>query len=116
MKKRHGIAFGMVASALVLLLAGRTWADVDGKAVYAKSCANCHGPDGKGNTPAGKALKVMDLATKHFASPDAIPEIVKTVREGIPRMPPMAGKLKPEEIEAVARYTQQMVAAGKPQQ
>ena len=32
-------------------------ADVDGKAVYAKHCTNCHGADGHGQTPAGKALR-----------------------------------------------------------
>jgi len=108
----------LLASLLLsgLLLPGPAAADADGKAVYEKNCAGCHGPDGKGATPAGKALKVMDLGTKQWAAPEAIPEIEKAVREGVPRMPPLGTKLKPEEIAAVARYTQEMVAAGNPQQ
>ena len=99
-----------------LFLAAAAMAEVDGKAVYDKSCAVCHGPDGRGNTPTGKVLKVMDLSTKHWASPEAVPEIAKVVHEGVPRMPAMESKLKPEEIEAVAHYTQQLVKAGNPQQ
>jgi mono/diheme cytochrome c family protein len=109
----------MLASVLVavlLLLPRPAAADADGKAVFEKNCTSCHGPDGKGATPAGKALKVMDLATKQWASSEAIPQIEKAVREGVPRMPAMGSKLKPEEIAAVARYTQEMVAAGNPQQ
>ena len=85
---------------LFTLFSGTALADVDGKAVYEKSCAACHGPDGRGNTPTGKALKIMDLGTKHWASPEAVPEIVKAVGDGVPRMPGMASKLKAEEIEA----------------
>jgi mono/diheme cytochrome c family protein len=112
------VRWGMGASVLgaFLLLSAPAGADVDGKAVYDKSCASCHGPDGKGETPVGRALKVVDLITKRWASPDAIPDIEKTVREGVPRMPAMGAKLKPEEIAAVARFTQQMAAAANPQQ
>lgn len=115
MSERRGRGW-LLLGITALALAAPARADVDGNAVYTKICASCHGPDGKAATPVGKALKVMDLATKHWASPAAIPEIAKVVREGVPRMPSLASKLKPEEIEAVARYTQEMVAAGNPQQ
>ena len=99
-----------------VLLAAAATAEADGKGVYAKSCAVCHGAEGHGDTPTGKALKTMDLGTKRWASLEAVPEIAKAVREGVPRMPAMASKLAPEEIESVARYTQQMAAARNPQQ
>jgi mono/diheme cytochrome c family protein len=118
MRSGHWICFGLASAALCagLALAGVASAEPDGKALYEKNCASCHGPDARGNTPVGKALKIMDLGTKHWASPDSIPEIVKVVRDGVPRMPAMSAKLKPEEIEAVARFTQQLSASGNPQE
>jgi len=88
-------------------------ADVDGKAVYGKSCSNCHGPDGLGQTPAGKALKTVSLVDPQWTTPAALPKIEAAVRDGVPRMPAMKAKLTPEEIAAVARYVQQL-AGGKP--
>jgi cytochrome c6 len=103
-----------VAMVIVVGAAGPASAGADGAAVYAKQCASCHGPDGKGATPAGKALQVKDLVVPRWAAPEAISAIEKAVREGVPRMPALAAKLTPEEIAAVARYAQQMVAAASP--
>src|SRR5262249_57510403 len=36
-------------------------------AVYKQKCASCHGADGKGDTPAGKATKV-----RSFADPEVV--------------------------------------------
>jgi len=88
-------------------------ADVDRKAVYAKHCTNCHGEDGHGQTPAGKALKTVSLVDPQWATPDALPKIESAVRDGVPRMPAMKAKLSADEIAAVARYVQQL-AGGKP--
>ena len=38
-------------------------AEADGAAIYKSKCASCHGADGKGETPAGKAMKVRDLGS-----------------------------------------------------
>ena len=99
---------------IVLFAASRAFAaDVDGKAVYAKHCTNCHGQDGLGQTPAGKALKAVSLVDPKWTTSDALPKIEAAIRDGVPRMPAMKAKLTPEEIAAVARYTQQL-AGGKP--
>lgn len=110
--KRAGMFAGVMVA--VVGAAGPASAGADGAAVYAKQCAACHGPDGKGATPAGKALQVKDLVVPRWAAPVSVAEIEKSVREGVPRMPALAAKLTPEEIAAVARYTQQMVAAASP--
>jgi cytochrome c6 len=53
-----------VVLALVLLTSGRAIADNPGEATYKAKCAMCHGADGKGGTPTGKAMKVRDFASE----------------------------------------------------
>jgi len=50
----------VLAGAAVLSAPAR--ADNAGEATYKARCATCHGPDGKGQTPAGKAMKAGDFA------------------------------------------------------
>ena len=56
---------GIVAVA-VLCLAGsvvRAQDKASGEKVYKAKCASCHGPDGKGETAAGKVTKVRDICS-----------------------------------------------------
>jgi cytochrome c6 len=106
---RNALAFSLVLFVSSYALS----AEVDGKAVFGKNCANCHGQDGLGQTPAGKALRVVSLVDPQWASADALPKIEAAIRDGVPRMPAMKAKLTPEEITAVALYTQKL-AGGKP--
>ena len=106
---RSSLVLSMILFASSLALA----ADVDGKAVYGKHCVNCHGQDGLGQTPAGKALKTVSLVDAQWTTPAALPKIEAAIRDGVPRMPAMKAKLKPEEVAAVARYLQ-LLAGGKP--
>jgi mono/diheme cytochrome c family protein len=50
----------LTALALILALPAMA-AGPDGAAIYKTKCTSCHGPDGSGQTPAGKAMKVRDL-------------------------------------------------------
>jgi len=107
------VRIALVLSIVVCVSSRVFAADVDGKAVYAKNCTNCHGQDGLGQTPAGKALKTVSLVDPQWATAEALPKIEAAIRDGVPRMPAMKAKLTPEEIAAVARYTQQL-AGSKP--
>jgi mono/diheme cytochrome c family protein len=73
----------------------------DPKATFASKCALCHGPDGKGNTAAGKKFGVKDLtATKLSAA-----ELEGVIAKGRgTAMKPFEGKLSPEEIKAMAGF------------
>lgn len=74
-----------------------------GSAVYARTCAMCHGPDGKGVPNMGAELKEKDVAKIKE-------KITKgTVHPG-DKMPPMGAAVSAEELDAVAKY----VAAGLP--
>lgn len=73
-----------------------------GAAVYAQSCARCHGADGRGNTPKGRAVGASDLTSRDWV-PDTARD-TRIVTRGKEGMPAFKGKLKPAEIEAVVSY------------
>lgn len=75
----------------------------DAEKNYKAKCAGCHGPDGSGSTPAGKALGVHD-----FHSPDVqketITEMAEIITNGKNKMPKYRDKLKDAEIKDLAAY------------
>ena len=67
MRKTNNWIAGIAAGAM--LLAGIVFLSIPAKAdtaeaTYKAKCAMCHGADGKGETPAGKAMKVNDFASE----------------------------------------------------
>ena len=78
-------------------------ADSAAEATYKSKCQACHGPDGKGETPAGKAMKVKD-----FASPDVVKisdaELAGIIQDGKGKMPGYGKSLKPEQVKELVAY------------
>ena len=70
---------------------------------YKSKCLMCHGADGLGATPAGKALKVIS-----FKDPSAVKatdaDLIAVVKNGRNKMPGYAGKLTDGQIKAVVAY------------
>jgi mono/diheme cytochrome c family protein len=87
--------------------------ETSGDAVYQAECAKCHGADGSGDTPVGKAMKVSSLLDARFASPDAVAMIVKHIQTN-GKHAAVKGKLSAEEIEAVAHAVQALAASSQP--
>ncbi len=96
-----------------VLVAGAAFAGEapDGKALYAAKCASCHGADGKGETPVGKAMNVKSLLVPNWAAEDAAEKIATAIRDGVPGMPPMGSALSEAEIDAVSKATRDMAVA-----
>jgi mono/diheme cytochrome c family protein len=69
----------------------------DGRALYARLCAGCHGPSGEG-TALGKPIDAR--------GEEAAVRIADTIRRGVKGtpMPAYAGTLREAEIEAIARH------------
>jgi cytochrome c6 len=70
---------------------------------YKAKCQMCHGADGLGATPAGKAMKAVpftDPAIVHKS--DA--ELIAATKSGKGKMPAYAGKLTDAEIKDVIAY------------
>lgn len=63
----------------------------------------CHGTDGTGNTPAGKAMKAPS-----FKSPESMKmadaELTAIISKGKGKMPAYAGKFTPNEIKELVAY------------
>ena len=97
-----------------------TWppgADLDrgaplGTRVFARHCAVCHGPNGRGNGPAAPSMfpRPRDFSSGRFkykstaaGEPPTDEDLLRTVRDGLPAsaMPYFAGLLSTEELNAV---------------
>ncbi len=87
-----------------LVLAAVPASAQEGPAAFEKKCAMCHGKDGSGETPAGKALKARDLRLPEVQKQgDA--ELVAWVSAGRPgKMPAFKDTLTAKEIKAVVAH------------
>ena len=76
-----------------------------GKAVYDKSCAGCHGADGKGNPAMAKVLgdKGLNILSKDTTQ-QSDEQLLKVIAEGAGKMPASA-KLSKAEQKQVLDYT-----------
>lgn len=93
------------ASVLSTLIFGFAQENELGTQVYEKKCVMCHGKDGVGDTKAGKMMKTPDINVAEWKNGKTVADLVKTLREGLGKMPKYDDKLTEEEIEAVAGYT-----------
>jgi mono/diheme cytochrome c family protein len=92
--------------AMVLTIAAftlPTFAQNTGAATYTSKCQMCHGADGTGSTPAGKAMKAPS-----FLSPDVVKEsnadLITVTKNGKGKMPAYSGKLTDAEIRDVVAH------------
>jgi cytochrome c6 len=89
--------------ALVLFCVPAARAQGDAAANYASKCAGCHGPDGTGSTPAGKAMGVRDFHSTDVQK-ESVSDLADIITNGKNKMPKYAGKLKDAEIKDLAAY------------
>ena len=96
------------AAILAVLATGSgTEAQGDAVAVFKKNCVLCHGEDGSGNSPTGKALKAKDLRSDEVQKQtDA--ELTDVISKGRGKMPSFAAKLPPETIQSLVAYVRQI--------
>jgi mono/diheme cytochrome c family protein len=92
----------------------------DGPALWEKHCASCHGPDGKGDTKAGKLTKVRDLTAADVRATLKRDHVRETIVQGIvdketgkSRMKGYKDKLSAEEIDALTTHVLGITGAGQ---
>ena len=95
----------IVAAVVIAVVAVPVFADAgaDGAALFKSKCAMCHGPDGSGQTPMGKSLKLKDL---HSAEVQKMTdkELFMLISDGKGKMPAFKAKLTQADIDAVVSY------------
>ena len=89
--------------AAAILLSASAKADNTAEATYKSKCAGCHGPDGKGETAAGKAMKAGSFAAPEVAkmSDD---DLATAIAKGKNKMPAYEKSLKPEQIKDLVSF------------
>jgi cytochrome c oxidase cbb3-type subunit 3 len=78
----------------------------DGRELFEKICAQCHGPDGHASEMWKAKLGVPDLADPAVQGRLTDAQIVETITNGSRsgKMPAWKGTLTPAQIDAVATY------------
>ncbi len=92
---------------LVGLAATPAIAQNNGMDLYQSKCQMCHGRDGTGNTPAGRAIKAFSFKSPALMkASDA--ELIMAVKNGKGRMPAYSGKLSEAQIKAAISYIRKL--------
>ena len=97
----------ILAAALILAAVPVAFAAADGAAIYKAKCASCHGPDGSGQTPVGKSMKVRDLRSADVQK-QTDQELYNWTADGKGKMPAYKGKLTAAEINALVAHMRTM--------
>jgi high-affinity iron transporter len=108
----------LLPSLAVILLLGvslRSGAEerpANGETLFATHCQMCHGPQGKGDGPAGRVLDPppRDLTKRPYKQGCGPGAIVKTLRSGVDgsAMPSFASVLSDPEMRALASYVRSL--------
>src|SRR5205085_7112585 len=71
--------------------------------IYKTKCSSCHGPDGSGQTPVGKSLKIRDLRSADVQKQtDA--DLVKVISDGRGKMPAYKTKVSVADITSLVAF------------
>ncbi len=80
----------------------------DAAALYGKSCASCHGKDGKGDTKMGKKAGAKDYTTaegQKWSDADGVKAILEGVKDGDKsKMKGFTGKVTDAEAKELVTY------------
>ena len=88
---------------LTASLSAPAFAQNAGADTYKAKCAMCHGADGLGTTPAGKAMKAASFKDPALVNaPDT--QLIASVKNGKNKMPAYGGKLTDDQIKAAVVY------------
>ena len=97
----HSVS-GFILSVTLLMSASALYA-ADPATEFKQRCAQCHGPDAKGNTTIGKSLRIPDLSGAE-AGNRSNAELAQVISDGRGSMPPFRGVLDEPSIKQLVDY------------
>jgi cytochrome c6 len=80
----------------------------DQAALFKAKCAACHGPDGSGGTPTGKAMGTPDLRSDDVQKQTDAQLIDSTTNGKGKKMPAYKGKLTDDQIKQLVGYIREL--------
>jgi cytochrome c553 len=93
MKKLLFLTLAITATALLSASAG------DAKETFEKTCAKCHGKEGKGDTKMGAKLSIKDMTDAKVQESFTDADATKAIKEGLKDK---EGKLQMKPIEGLS--------------
>jgi mono/diheme cytochrome c family protein len=97
--------FGKIAGLTLAVVLGSGPAKGDDKSasLYKAKCAVCHGPSGKGDSPAGKSMGAESFSDPKVAGKSDV-QWKDVIEKGKNKMPAYGKSLKPDEIQGLVAY------------
>jgi mono/diheme cytochrome c family protein len=82
----------------------------DGKQLYNRECAACHGRQGRGNGRAGRDMspRPTDITSLEYLDENSDEDIFKVIAEGAGEMDPYRDLFTDEQIQAVIGYVREL--------
>ena len=92
-----------VAILCCLALSSVVQAQSDPAKSFKTNCTLCHGADGSGDNPTGKAFHAKDLRSAEVQKQtDA--ELAEVITKGRGKMPAFGAKIKPDDVTKLVAY------------
>lgn len=91
----------------ILVHSDPTRAQSDGAQLFKANCTLCHGVDGSGNTPPGKAMKAKDLRSDEVQK-QTDDQLTEVISKGKGKMPAFGSKFSADETKSLVAYIRQL--------
>ncbi|HET9088069.1 MAG TPA: cytochrome c [Acidobacteriaceae bacterium] len=97
----------VTAAAVLMMFSSAGYAQDSGDTLFQSRCQMCHGPDGKGDTPTGKAFHVPNLHDPAVAKMTD-DDLKNVITKGKNKMPAFGTRLTPPQIDSLVAYIRTM--------
>lgn len=93
----------ILLSTIIGLLYVPVYAQDNGAALFKANCQLCHGAEGNGDTPTGKAFKAPNFHDPTIVA-TSDEELTKIINAGKGNMPAFHSRLTPQQIQSLVSY------------